>query len=109
MIWRRGLVKTTEEEDQNGEEDNLVLVCERQGEGENSPIGNVLLVPEGEIPEGFSQEAIFYFIEKINLDAALATFFCCCFHRDNDSGLGVILAVQEAQTADEAGYARGKG
>jgi hypothetical protein len=50
------LVKTVEE-DQNGEEDNLVLVCERQDEGENSPIGNVLLVPEDEIPEGFSQEA----------------------------------------------------
>ncbi len=47
-----------EEEEEDGEdgEDGLVLVCERQG-GENSPIGNVILIPEGEEPpEGFSEE-----------------------------------------------------
>jgi hypothetical protein len=49
-------VDENNEEEDNGEDENLVLVCERQG-GENSPIGNVLLIPEGEEPpEGFSQE-----------------------------------------------------
>ena len=50
-------VDENNQEEEPEEEANLVLVCERQGEGEDSPIGNVLLVPEDEIPEGFSQEA----------------------------------------------------